>query len=86
MTLHSTTPLKRCKNARVLDWMYKALIEHPEVHMIAWSDQRLFNEHRQESFCGLGELLLIEQGIPIKDVVCFFLGDGPAQQFEAGPK
>lgn len=67
------------------------MVEHPEIHIIARSgssisDQKLFNECRQESLKDLSEELTTNDKIPIKDVVRFFHGDGPAQQYEAGHK
>ena len=67
------------------------LVEHPEIHIIArsgssLSDQSLFNMCRQECLQGLSDTICTKDGIPIRDVVRFFHGDGPAQQFEAGHK
>ena len=69
----------------------QAIVEQPEIHILGRSgasivDQMLFNQCRQECLRHIDELVETESGIFIHDVVRFFHGDGPAQQFEGGHK
>ena len=69
----------------------QAIVEQPEIHIIgrsgaSISDQMLFNECRQECQRVIHEPVSTQSGILIRDVMRFFHGDGPAQQFEAGHK
>lgn len=64
-------------------------VETPEVHILGRSsssleDQALFSACRNECLKLLDEPLSLSDGIQVKDVMRFFHGDGPAQQFEAG--
>ena len=66
-----------------------SLVECPEVHIIGRStssieDQRMFLECRRECIQKLGMNIFTSKGLEITDVLRFFHGDGPAQQFEAG--
>ena len=67
----------------------QSIVEKPELHIIARSsasldDQALFNQSRLECIKELSDPLFTTTGIPVHDIVRFFHGDGPAQQFEAG--
>ena len=67
----------------------QAIIEEPEIHMIALSsssaeDQVAFIPDRYECLEELSEILYSSRGVPVKDVCRFFLGDHPAQNFERG--
>ena len=69
----------------------QAIVEHPEVHIIGRSsssiaDQMLFNKCRQECLRKIDEPIQTQSGIHIHDIVRFFHGDGPAQQYECGHK
>ena len=48
--------------------------------------QAHFTESRRECLLSLSLELQTKSGIPVTDVMCFFHGDGPAVQFEAGNK
>ena len=65
------------------------IVEEPEVHILARSksslqDQTMFTQCRIDCLCNLSTTLFTHNGVPINDVMRFFHGDGPAQQFEAG--
>ena len=67
------------------------IVETPEVHILGKSsssleDQRMFTDCRRDSLSDFSETIYTEAGISVTDVVRFFHGDGPAQQFEAGNK
>ncbi len=69
----------------------QTIVEMPEIHILARSgsslhDQRMFNECRRQSLTKFSSTIYTQKGIPIKDNIRFFHGDGPAQQFEAGNK
>ena len=65
------------------------IVEEPEVHILARSksslqDQTMFTQCRIDCLRNLCATLFTRTGVPINDVMRFFHGDGPAQQFEAG--
>ena len=67
----------------------QSIVEKPELHIIARSsasldDQALFNQSRLECIKELSDPLFTTTGISVHDIVRFFHGDGPAQQFDAG--
>ena len=68
----------------------QSIVEKPELHILARSnatleDQVLFNKSRLECVQELiSDPLPTSTGVPIRDILRFFHGDGPAQQFEAG--
>ena len=67
------------------------LIEKPEIHILGRStssleDQMLYNECRRQCLQDLQVILKTAAGTPVVDVLRFFHGDGPAQQYEAGHK
>ncbi|KAL5517132.1 hypothetical protein EMCRGX_G002607 [Ephydatia muelleri] len=67
----------------------QAIVERPELHIIGRStssieDQRKFIECRRQCMQQMGTKLFTSEGLEITDVLRFFHGDGPAQQFEAG--
>lgn len=64
-------------------------VEIPEVHILGRSsssleDQALFSACHNECLKLLDEPLSLSNVIQVKDVLHFFHGDGPTQQFEAG--
>ena len=65
----------------------QSIVERPEIHIIGRSgasiaNQMLFNKCRQECMGQIDEPVTSESGIAIHDVIRFFHGDGPAQQYE----
>ncbi len=67
----------------------QSVVEAPEIHILGRStssieDQLKFNECRVQSLQDLAVQLTTEAGTPVQDILRFFHGDGPAQQFEAG--
>ena len=67
------------------------VIEQPETHTLAWSgssdlEQSMFNSHHLSAIQALGEPVYMPNVTPFRDVLRFFHGDHPAQQFEAGNK
>ena len=68
----------------------QSIVEKPELHILARSnatleDQVLFNKSRLECVKELiSDPLPTSTGVPVRDILRFFHGDGPAQQFEAG--
>ena len=67
----------------------QSTVESPEVYILGRSsssleDQALFSACRNECINTLHTPLLLSNGTKILDVLRFFHGDGPAQQFEAG--
>ena len=67
------------------------LVEKPEINILGRStsslgDQMLYSECRRQCLQDLHVVLKTTAGTPVVDVVRFFHGDGPAQQFEAGHK
>ena len=65
------------------------IVERPEVHIIARSgsadvEQMAYSECHTECTLELGKSVETCSGTAITDVVRFFHGDHPAQQFEAG--
>ena len=68
----------------------QSIVEKPELHILACSnatleDQVLFNKSRLECVKELiSDPLPTSTGVPVRDILRFFHGDGPAQQFEAG--
>ena len=79
------------KEVKGVDIDVPMVLETPEVHILGRStssieDQLLFMETRRECLKEVGERLLTRRGVPVRDLVRFFHGDGPAAQFEAGNK
>ena len=79
------------KTLKGVDIDVPALVEKPEVHIIARSsssteEQQLFVKTRRECLEQITKTLKTSTGVEIHDVVRFFYGDGPATQFEAGQK
>lgn len=67
----------------------QSTVEAPEVHILGRSsssleDQALFTACRNECLGKLNTPLKLSSGAQVIDIVRFFHGDGPAQQFEAG--
>ena len=67
------------------------LVEKPEINILGRStssleDQMLYSECRRQCLEDLQVVLKTTAGTPVVDVLRFFHGDGPAQQFEAGHK
>lgn len=67
----------------------QSTIEAPEIHIIGRSsssleDQATFNECRKECLRQLSTTVTLSTGECVSDVIRFFHGDGPAQQFETG--
>ena len=66
------------------------IVETPEVHILGKSssleDQRMFTDCCRDSLSDFSETIHTSAGIPVNDIVRFFHGDGPAQQFEASNK
>ncbi len=75
------------KTGRKVD--VQSVVEAPEIHILGRSsssieDQLKFNECRVQSLADLATPLTTSAGTPLQDILRFFHGDGPAQQFEAG--
>ena len=69
----------------------QTLVERPEIHIIGRSgasitDQMQFNQCRQDCMRATSQPIETESKIAISDVIRFFHGDGPAQQYEGGHK
>lgn len=67
----------------------QSTVESPEVHIFGRSsssldDQALFSAARNECIKELDKPLELTDGLKVFDVLRFFHGDGPAQQFESG--
>lgn len=67
----------------------QSTVEAPELHILGRSsssidDQALFSSCRNECLGTLSMPLCMDNGVQVLDIVRFFHGDGPAQQFEAG--
>ena len=67
----------------------QSTIETPELHILGKSsssieDQALFSACRNQCLSDLNTPLHLSNGVQVNDVMRFFHGDGPAQQFEAG--
>ena len=67
----------------------QSTVETPEIHILGRSsssleDQALFSACRNECLSELNSSLSLRNGTQVTDVLRFFHGDGPAQQFEAG--
>lgn len=65
------------------------IVEEPEAHILARSksslqDQSMFTQCRIDCLRNMSTTLFTRTGVPINDVIRFFHGDGPAQQYEAG--
>lgn len=68
-----------------------SMVETPEIHILGRSssslqDQRTFTDPQRQSLSEFRESILADNGVPISDIVQYFHGDGPAQQFESGNK
>ncbi len=79
------------KAIKGVDTDVPAILEAPEIHILGRStssteDQLLFQETRRECLKEVGDRIVTKKGVPVKDVVRFYHGDGPAAQFEAGHK
>lgn len=67
----------------------QSTVEAPELHILGRSastidDQALFSSCRNECLSTLSTPLCLSNGVQVLDILRFFHGDGPAQQFEAG--
>lgn len=67
----------------------QSTIETPELHILGRSsssieDQALFSACRNECLSDLSTPLCLSNDVEVNDIMRFFHGDGPAQQFEAG--
>lgn len=67
----------------------QSTVETPEIHILGRSsssleDQALFSACRNECLSELSTSLCLSNGVQVTDIIRFFHGDGPAQQFEAG--
>ena len=67
----------------------QSIIERPELHILGRSsssleDQALFNQCHLDCIKELAAPISTSTGVPLKDILRFFHGDGPAQQYEAG--
>ncbi len=67
----------------------QSTVEAPAIHILGRSsssveDQALFSVTRKECLSMLNTPLTLSDGRKVRDIVRFFHGDGPAQQFEAG--
>ena len=67
----------------------QSTVETPELHILGRSscsieDQALFSSCRNECVSALSTSLFLSSGTQVNDILRFFHGDGPAQQFEAG--
>ena len=67
----------------------QSIVEKPELHILGRStsspdDQALFNQCRLDCIKELAEPIYTSNGVAVKDILRFFHGDGPAQQYEAG--
>ena len=79
------------KELKGVDIDVQAVLAQPEVHILGRStssieDQKMFLDTRRECLRQMGERLCTKKGVQVHDIVCFFYGDGPAAQFEAGQK
>ncbi|KAL5510055.1 hypothetical protein EMCRGX_G005525 [Ephydatia muelleri] len=67
----------------------QSIVERPELHILGRSsssleDQASFNQCRLDCIKELAAPISTSTGVPVKDFLRFFHGDGPAQQYEAG--
>ena len=67
----------------------QSTVETPKIHILGRSsssldDQSLFSSSRIECISRLSSPLQLNSGIKVYDILRFFHGDGPAQQFESG--
>ena len=67
----------------------QSTVEAQEVHILGRStssldDQAAYNSCRQECMQDLNVTITMQSGEECTDIVRFFHGDGPAQQFESG--
>ena len=68
-----------------------SMVEQPQIHLLARSgssdlEQAVFSTHRTSSLQTMQEDITTFNSTPMHDVVRFFHGDKPAQQFECGNK
>ena len=67
----------------------QSIVERPELHILGRStssleDQALFNQCRLDCVKELAAPIFTSTGVAVRDILRFFHGDGPAQQYEAG--
>ena len=67
----------------------QSIVERPELHILGRSsssleDQASFNQCSLDCIKELAAPISTSTGVPVKDFLRFFHGDGPAQQYEAG--
>ena len=77
----------KSKTGKVID--VQGIVECPELHIIGRStstlkDQLKYVECRKQCMLEMGAPISLANGVVVTDIVRFFHGDGPAQQFEAG--
>ena len=66
-----------------------ALVEKPQIYILARCsgkevEQLGYTETRRQCLDELQNNLLTSKGCPVTDIMRFFHGDGPEQQFESG--
>ena len=66
-----------------------SVVENPEIHMLAHSgssdvEQMMYNEPRSDSLLDMDSTIITTSNHEVTDIVCFFHGDAPVRQFEAG--
>ena len=91
--LFITYTSQEMKDLKGIDIDVPAAIQKPEVHIIGRSssstqDQLFFIDIRRECLKQIRNKCTLKTtaGVEVCDIVCFFHGDGPAAQFEAGHK
>ena len=67
----------------------QTIVEEPYIYLFALNsstieDQAGLIADRVECLSGLNDPLIASNGVPVHDVIRFFVGDHPAQQFEGG--
>ena len=66
-----------------------SVVERPQIHILAQSgssdaEQMVYNDTHTEYLCDLDTPIKGSTGKPITDILRYFHGDGPAQEFEIG--
>lgn len=87
--IYYTPEEMEAKTGRKVD--VQSVVEAPQIHILGRSsssieDQLKFNVCRVQSLADLASHLKTNAGTTVQDILRFFHGDGPAQQFEAGHK
>ena len=86
-SFYHTSDETKCKTAKVTD--VQGIVECPELHIIGRSpstlkDQLKYVQCRKQCMFEMGAPISLANTVVGTDIVRFFHGDGPAQQFEAG--